>query len=79
MPHRPDDAHLRRGDEEESIRGHRDWAATSCPGDNLYPLIEGGDVERAVRERIAAGGVALDVVCGSDGADLVVAIEDGTA
>jgi len=36
-------------------------------------------VERAVRERIAAGGVALDVVCGSDGADLVVAIEDGTA
>jgi hypothetical protein len=61
-----------------TIGGHRDWAATSCPGDNLYALIEAGDIERAVRERIDAGGVSLTMVCGTAGVEIVAAIESGT-
>lgn len=58
-----------------TIRGHRDVAATTCPGDNLYPEIESGELARAVRERIAAGGVELAVVCGDEAAARIAAIE----
>jgi hypothetical protein len=34
----------------DSIKSHRDYAPgeTSCPGDNLYPLVESGELARAV-------------------------------
>jgi hypothetical protein len=43
-----------------TIAGHRDHAATTCPGTHLHSLIESGDLAGAVDDMIAAGGV--DVV-----------------
>lgn len=63
----------------DTIRGHRDWAATSCPGDLLHPLISSGELNRAVAGRITDGPVALTVVCGEEGAQRVAAIERGSA
>jgi hypothetical protein len=59
----------------ETIRGHRDVAATSCPGDNLYALIDSGDLARAVADSLAAGTVTMEVVCGAEAEDRVAAIE----
>ena len=59
----------------DTIRGHRDVAATSCPGDNLYPLIESGDLARSVADSLAAGVVTMEIVCGSAAADRIAAIE----
>lgn len=59
-----------------TIAGHRDVAATSCPGDNLYPLIESGDLAATVDARLAAGGVELEVVCGEEALDRVREIEN---
>jgi hypothetical protein len=38
-----------------TIGGHRDHAATACPGGNLYPYIATGDLQRDVEELIAEG------------------------
>jgi hypothetical protein len=61
------------------IRGHRDFAATACPGRRLYRLIEDRTLHRRVRGRLRAGGVVLDEVCGPAGRDLVADIEAGRA
>jgi hypothetical protein len=63
----------------ETISGHRDWAQTSCPGDDLYEQLEAGVVERAVGERLDAGGVNLAVICGDEGRARVADIEAGSA
>lgn len=60
----------------DTIAGHRDVAATSCPGDNLYPLIESGAMADAVARRLAAGGAALEVICGEEAQQRVEAIEN---
>jgi hypothetical protein len=61
------------------IRGHRDFAATACPGKRMYRLIEDGTLRRRVRRRIRAGGVRLEEICGQAGRDLVADIEAGRA
>jgi hypothetical protein len=43
----------------DTIGGHRDHAATTCPGDNLYTYLADGSLQDRVDELIAAGGVAL--------------------
>ena len=40
----------------ESIRGHRDYADTECPGKNLYRYLENGFFHAQVRARIARAG-----------------------
>lgn len=60
-----------------TIRGHRDYAATACPGTTLYALIENGSIRRWVRRRMAAGGVRLLSLCGSAGLQRVRDIESG--
>ena len=35
-----------------TIRGHKDYAQTQCPGKSLYPYITSGAIEAGVRERI---------------------------
>lgn len=62
-----------------TIRGHRDLAATSCPGDNLYARIADGTLEGKVRRRVARGAPTMRVVCGEEGDQLVAAIVAGTA
>jgi N-acetylmuramoyl-L-alanine amidase len=59
------------------IRGHNDYASTSCPGARLDRRL--GEVRRRVRERLRSGGVRLGEVCGADGRALVEAIEAGDA
>lgn len=36
-----------------TIRGHKDWAQTACPGRDFYRYIADGTIERWVRERLA--------------------------
>ena len=61
------------------IAGHRDFAATACPGARLYRLIEDGVIEQRVRRRLRAGGVAKSNLCGRTGRRRVAAIERGDA
>ena len=43
----------------EEVLGHRDHAATSCPGDNLYPYIASGELAADVVELLQLGPVIL--------------------
>jgi N-acetyl-anhydromuramyl-L-alanine amidase AmpD len=36
----------------QTIKGHRDYAATSCPGTNLYVYLTNGYIVNAVEERL---------------------------
>ncbi len=45
----------------DSLSGHRDHAATSCPGDNLYSNIHDGSLAARAREILDAGGVTLHI------------------
>jgi hypothetical protein len=63
----------------DAITGHRDHAATTCPGSSLYSTIEDGTLRKAVVARLAAGPPELRVVCGEEGDALVADIEAGRA
>lgn len=58
-----------------TIGGHRDYAATSCPGDRVYALIADGSMERRVADRVESGGVELAFLRGDDALARVDAIE----
>jgi hypothetical protein len=58
------------------IKGHRDVAHSSCPGDALYEKLP--RIRRRVRRRLAGGGVAMERLCGAQGNARVDAIEAGT-
>lgn len=60
-----------------TISGHRDWAATACPGAALYEPVADRSLENAVRARQAAGGVGLNLRCGAAAAAVVSGIEAG--
>lgn len=62
----------------DTIRGHRDWAATSCPGDRLYPLVADGTLARMAVDVIGRGGAELTVDCGDAARQRVAAIEEGS-
>jgi hypothetical protein len=58
------------GIEAATLAGHGSYAVTSCPGSFVVPMIP--DLAAAIA---GVGPVAIDLVCGSDGADLVSTIE----
>jgi len=60
-----------------TLAGHRDLAATSCPGANLYAHLASGDLKSRIDDLLAAGGVNLQLFCGPDAAARVAAIEAG--
>jgi hypothetical protein len=60
-----------------SISGHQEYADTACPGEKLQAIITAGEVRRKVKERLAAGGVELVELCGTEGKRRVQAIEAG--
>jgi hypothetical protein len=60
-----------------TLKGHRDFAATSCPGSNLYAHLTSGDVLRRVEDLVVAGPVNLQKICGPEAAAKVAAIEAG--
>jgi hypothetical protein len=47
------------GIEPSTISGHREHAATTCPGDNLEAVISDGTLRNRVEELLAEGGVSL--------------------
>ena len=61
----------------DTLAGHRDFAATSCPGANLYAHLASGDLKRRIDDLLAAGPVDLQRVCGPEADAIVVAIEAG--
>ncbi len=62
------------GVDPATIQGHRDVAATSCPGDRLYALLADGSVAADVA---AAEPHELRLACGAEGEALVAAVETG--
>lgn len=67
------------GLDPSGVAGHRDYAKTSCPGDNLYSVIESGWLASQIRERLLVGIPTPDIICGDKGAQLVNQIESGDA
>jgi hypothetical protein len=57
------------------IGGHRDYASTACPGDDLYRYISSGRIKRKVKRRI--GEVRMNDLCGRAGRRRVRRIENG--
>lgn len=61
------------GIEASTLAGHGDYAdSTTCPGDAVSAMIP--DLASAVAESSA---VTVDLACGSEGAELVAALEAG--
>lgn len=60
-----------------TLAGHRDLAATACPGANLYAHLSSGDLKRRIDDLVSAGTVNLQRICGPDAAATVTAIEAG--
>lgn len=65
------------GADPAHIAGHRDTAATSCPGENLYREISSGRLTARVQEILAGGGLDLELLCGEPAAARVADIEAG--
>jgi hypothetical protein len=61
----------------DTLAGHRDFAATACPGANLYAHLTSGDLRGRVDRLLTAGQVNLQEVCGSEAAEKVAQIEAG--
>lgn len=59
-----------------TLSGHRDHAATSCPGDNLYSLVSDGSLGSRVRAATRTRIVRIDL-CDDEGEAAVRAIESG--
>ena len=62
----------------DRLAGHRDFAATSCPGANLYAHIASGDITSRIQNLVAAGGAGLERACGPEATARVAAIEAGS-
>lgn len=58
-----------------TIRGHRNYAPTACPGKHLYELITSGALRKAVEQRVAAGGYDAVLLSKTDSKTRVAAIE----
>ena len=61
----------------DTLAGHRDFAATSCPGTNLYAHIASGEIKRRTEDLVASGAGSLQQACGPEAAARVAAIEAG--
>lgn len=70
-------ASMQFGVSPSTIAGHRQFAATTCPGKQLHNVIADGRLQAMVEEGVAAGGVSMSLLCGQAGVDRVAAIEAG--
>jgi len=60
-----------------AVEGHRDFAATACPGADLYSYVSSGELTRRINDLMAAGPVNLQTICGPEAAARVATIEAG--
>ena len=67
----------RWGVSSTAIGGHRDFAATTCPGGEIYDDIADGSLAARVVEILSFGAPALSYLRGSEAAAVVAAIESG--
>ena len=60
-----------------TVQSHRDYAPgeTSCPGDNLYPLVESGELARAVGSILQDELIELIYLRGEEAVERVAKIE----
>lgn len=63
----------------ETIAGHKDYAATACPGTALYAYIADGSLEEMVSERAATGPITLSELSVAEATELVADIAAGEA
>jgi hypothetical protein len=70
-------AAVRYSVDASTIKSHRDYARgeTSCPGDNLYPVIESGDLVRDVDSLLTEEVIELIYLRGEDAVERVAEIE----
>lgn len=61
----------------DTLAGHRDFAATSCPGADLYSYLTSGNLKRRVDDMAAGGRVSIQEICGPEALERVAAIEAG--
>ncbi|MDT5029642.1 MAG: hypothetical protein QOE61_6520 [Micromonosporaceae bacterium] len=61
----------------DTLASHRDFAATACPGANLYADVSSGGLKHRIDDLLAAGTVDLRTICGADAAAIVADIEAG--
>lgn len=61
----------------DTLGAHRDFAATACPGTNLYSHVASGDFKRRIDDLLVAGSVDLRIACGPDAAATGTDIEAG--
>jgi hypothetical protein len=61
----------------DTLKGHKDFAATACPGANLYADVTSGALKQRIDDLMAAGTVNLATICGAEAAEKVAAIEAG--
>ena len=59
------------------LTGHRDEAATLCPGKHLYATLQDGSLKAAIDRYVAAGPPEMVVLCGAEGTARVAAITAG--
>ncbi len=52
-------ASMEFGIDAAEIAGHRDYAATACPGSVVYAMLTSGELAEMVRDRIEQGGIEL--------------------
>lgn len=64
------------GIEPGTVAGHRDHAATTCPGDDLYSHLESGALADAVGAHTGEK-LRIESLCGESGRAVVGAIETG--
>jgi hypothetical protein len=69
------DAATTHGIEVATLGGHRDHAATSCPGDALHARL--GPLRTRVTELVADGPGGIALLCGGPGDERIAAIEAG--
>jgi hypothetical protein len=72
-------ASVRHGLPTSTISGHRDHAATACPGKAVYATLQDGSLKRRVDALVAAGPVELVQLGEAEGAARVKMIVEGTA
>jgi hypothetical protein len=61
----------------DTLDGHRAYADTACPGDNLQAHLDSGGLRGRIDAMRDGGTLELRYVCGAEGERLVAAIEAG--